>query len=151
MGHCVVRRRHCWLIWAWSAGVLAGCTPAPPPREYAQVSGMVSYQGEPLTTGTIMFQPDSGAYASAEIQSDGTFSLSGVIGENMVRIVSTEEEGPDPNAPPGLETPPRMKSLIPEEYGRVGSPLRFTVEPGENTVDFELKPISEQTEPAANR
>lgn len=39
------------------------------------VKGKVTYQGKPLTKGTIKFEPDSGREAHGEINSDGSFVL----------------------------------------------------------------------------
>jgi hypothetical protein len=50
------------------AGTLPGLIP---------VKGKVTFKGEPLTTGTVRFEPDDyGRPASGKLQSDGTFVLS---------------------------------------------------------------------------
>ena len=41
------------------------------------VKGKVTYKGQPLTTGTVRFEPDGyGRMASGKLQSDGTYVLS---------------------------------------------------------------------------
>lgn len=116
---------------------MVSCGPPPPPkREYADVTGTVTYQGEPLEAGIVMFQPAVGAIVSADIQPDGTYSLKGVIGPNTVMIVSREEAPP---ISPDPETRVEPKSLIPTVYGTPESGLKFDIEPGDNQADFDLK------------
>jgi len=132
-------RRWSWLLSVSLVAVpIGGCTPAYPNREKAIVQGTVTYQSEPLTMGTIMFQPESGAFTSGEIQPDGTYSLEGVVGPNRVMIVSREpNEAPAEGEPPGSREPPN--SYIPDTYGGPTSGLQFNIEAGENTADFDLK------------
>lgn len=52
---------------------MAGCSQAP---ELAQVEGQVTYNGQPLKFGTVMFQSVKGGQpASGVIQADGSFKL----------------------------------------------------------------------------
>lgn len=117
------------------AGLIAGCGPAAPVRKLADVSGKVSYQGKPLTMGSVLFQPKSGPLAEGLIQSDGTYKLKGEIGPNTVTIVSRDPEAP--GADPGKRTP--TKSHIPEVYASPQGGLNFDVKAGSNTADFDLK------------
>ena len=119
-----------------------GCNPEPyPKRTTAPVTGTITYKGEPVTIGTITFQPASGAFTSAEIQSDGSYTCEAVIGPNTVMIVSREpEEEPNPDEPP-MPRPP-AKSYIPDEYGGPRSGLSVEVAEGDNTADFDLKEIA---------
>lgn len=114
---------------------VAGCGPAEPKREYAAVTGTVTYKGEALTTGKIIFQPVSGPVGVGDINADGTYSLKGEIGPNTVMITSYEG---DPSEEAENKGPP-PESLIPPHYGTPNSGLQFDVEPGENTADFDLK------------
>lgn len=72
-------------------------------RDLATVTGKVTYNGKPLQFGTVIFEPDSGQYATGPIQADGTFQLKtrgegeGVpVGRNKVRFVCFSNQ--DPNA-----------------------------------------------------
>lgn len=126
----------CWLVLL--ATIAAGCAPAKyPQRKSAVVTGTVTYNGEPLSMGTVIFQPASGAFSSAEIESDGTYTLEAVIGPNQVQIISRD---PEDETPASELTGPREapKSHIPEFYGGPQSPLKFDVEAGDNTADFQL-------------
>lgn len=118
--------------------VLWGCGgPAAPKREYADVTGKVTYNNQPLTKGQVLFQPPTGAVAAGDIKSDGTYSLKGVIGPNTVTIVDRAEMGQtDINRPETRQVP---KSSIPEIYGTPDSKLKFDVKAGANKADFDLK------------
>ena len=118
--------------------VLWGCGgPTEPKRQYADVTGKVTYKTQPVTKGLVLFQPASGARAAGQIKSDGTYSLKGVIGPNTVTIVDRAEMGQtDVNKP---ETRQMPKSSIPEIYGTPSSNLKFDVKAGANKADFDLK------------
>jgi hypothetical protein len=120
-------------------GLCIGCGPTAPKREYADVAGKVTYKGEPLKTGTVMFQPSSGEFAAGEIKSDGTYSLKGVVGQNDVMIVSREPTPPGDLEENKKKKIPPPKSFIPESYGTPATPLKFDVKAGQNKADFDLK------------
>ena len=65
------------------------------------VSGKVTYQGNPLRFGIVMFQPEFGQPAVGMIQSDGTFRMvtrgegeGAAVGTNAVRITCYEVQDP---------------------------------------------------------
>ena len=121
---------------------LVGCRgTGEPEREFAEVKGKVTHNGEPVKTGTVMFQPPSGALVSAPISPDGTYTIKAVVGTNSVRIVSVDlPTVADPSAPPPVGgVPPMLKSNIPEIYGTPNSPLTVEVTPAGNTADFDLE------------
>jgi len=68
--------------------VLAGCGESgPPPKpEGVKVSGKVLMpNGSPLGGGTLILRPEAGLYgATAQIQSDGTFTLQDAGGESVI-------------------------------------------------------------------
>lgn len=119
----------------------AGCGgPAAPPRQYADVVGTVKYQGKPLTTGQVQFQPPSGTIDVGTIKADGTFTMKGTVGMNTVMIVSrADAPKEDENAPKVKKPYVEPKSFIPEKYGGPQSGLTFEVKAGKNTADFDLK------------
>ena len=121
-------------------GLLAafsGCGPAGPPL--GQVTGTVSYKGQPLVTGDVLFVPETAnlPYAQARIAEDGTFQLqteeygNGVpVGKYQVMITSLKDLGPENG----------MLALSPSRYSSTAeSGLTAEVVEGENTVDFALK------------
>lgn len=136
------RRLELMLSFGVLLGAIVGCGGAPegPVRNYADVTGKVSYKGVPLKMGTVMFQPASGPFASGEIQPDGTYRLKGEIGPNTVTI--TSRDAPPANLPTdpvqrNSIAPP--KSHIPEFYGDRRSGLKFDVQKQGNQANFELK------------
>lgn len=93
----------------------------------APVEGKVIYNGSPLEFGSVMFQPDHGPPARADIQADGTFVLStyeerdgAAMGRHQVRITCCESQRPQSRSqgisvPEGEDAPPD-KSYIPQKY-----------------------------------
>ncbi len=120
-------------------GSILGCGgPSAPVRKLGDVTGKVTYKGVPLKIGTIVFQPDTGAFATAEIQPDGTYSLKGALGPNLVTITSRDPMPPGPDDPVARNAR-RPKSNIPEAYGERTSGLKFDVQNKPNVADFNLK------------
>ncbi|MFL5241483.1 MAG: hypothetical protein ACJ8FY_05190 [Gemmataceae bacterium] len=115
---------------------------------FTAVRGRVFYKDRPLTQGTIVFTPDSerggrGDLATAEIQSDGSYSLKtkdhlGVLpGWHRVTIIALEAANNPDRA--DLFTEPR--SLLPDKYRDPDlSGLCFEVLPEQiNVKDFHLE------------
>ncbi|HVJ68966.1 MAG TPA: hypothetical protein VM510_13340 [Caulifigura sp.] len=111
------------------------------------VKGKVSYNGKPLTTGSVMFTPKAkGPAAYGAIGADGTYKLmtgeeeGAVAGPHTVMISAMKDNGV--NSP--------MSYLIPAKYGSESSGLEADVkDQGENTFDFAItgKEISEKPVP----
>lgn len=132
----------------------AGCGPGYP--ETAEVHGEVTYAGKPVPEGRILFWPAEGRPAMADLAADGSYSLTtffsrdgALPGEHRVTIKATRVHfggaGPGAPAAPGPEAPPQgagtpvVEWLVPPVYERPEtSPLRATVKPGENVIDFHL-------------
>lgn len=98
--------------------VFAGCKRNP---DTVPVTGKVLYNGQPLTFGSVTFQPARGQAARGEIHSDGTFELStyrrgdgAVAGSHKVRVACYESQDPARPKGPGEQTLGR--SLIPLKY-----------------------------------
>ncbi len=117
--------------------VCSGCGAAGPHRDFAEVTGTITYNGDPVSTGQIIFQPSAGAPVAAAIQGDGTYKLSSVIGPNTVMIISREE--PESTSAEDGQVPTAPKSLIPQKYSMPTSPLKMEVESGTNLADFTLE------------
>ena len=117
--------------------LVVGCGDAGPPL--AEVSGIVTYDGQPLPTGTITFVPQGAdlPYAYATIQGDGTYYAetpeygNGVpVGNHKVMISAMKDMGPE--AP--------VELLIPSKYSSdQSSGLTANVVEGENTINFPLE------------
>ena len=124
-------------------------------REYAPVTGKVTYRGAPLQFGTVVMQPPSGQFASGEIQPDGTFRMSTpkegdvvLVGKSQVRVYCYEGQSPERKqaAEQNANEPPESRgglgrSLIPHKYSSYRtSGIVVDVRSGENDpVIIELK------------
>ncbi len=126
-------------------GTMAGCSESIDRPKTFPVSGKVTYKGQPVTRGTITFQPDQGQAAVAEIQSDGTYHLStfgeadgAAAGHYRVYVISnTADPNLMPGSSPGWKPP---KDLVPAKYGKAEtSGLETTVSDGKKEYDFNLQ------------
>ena len=119
--------------------------------ERATISGSVSYQGEPVAYGDIVFQPVSAvpgrAFAQGKIV-DGKYSLDTahgpVVGRNIVQIHGYKMTGRkrlDIAGKSLSEAPQMIDELvpyIPEKYNE-GSELKVDIKSGANeNADFNL-------------
>jgi hypothetical protein len=109
------------------------------------VRGKITYNGKPVTVGTVTFYPEvMGPAGYGAINPDGTYTLStyekddgAVVGKHKVAITSKEEQTNfEANAPPT-----DGKWLIPAKYFlEATSGLTAEVKAGEeNEINFDLK------------
>lgn len=113
-------------------------------RDMEPVKGRVTYKGQPLEFGSVMFQPFAGIPASGKIQPDGNFVLStykegdgAAIGKHQVRIVCNERQRPGA-AGESSDEKPTGKSLIPAKYDNYdASEIEIEVVAGQENF-FEL-------------
>jgi hypothetical protein len=120
----------------------AGCS-----RHASQLSGQVSLDGAPLTTGVVTLTPvGNGPSAYAAIGPDGRYSIhTGAAagldpGEYVVTVAAnaTTSGGASGVESPGGKGPPPL--ITPPEYlDRGRSPLRATITPGSQVIDFKLE------------
>ena len=101
------------------------------------VKGTVTFEGSPLAGASVTFMPDSGRPASATTDASGNYELvyirdemGAIPGKHSVKI-STLDEANDPFGDQGSET-------VPDKYNKKTT-LEATVEPGENTINFDLE------------
>jgi hypothetical protein len=110
------------------------------------VEGQVTFQGQPLKTGSLLFQPDAAKGNSS------TLTPSGTIGPDGRYKLYTQER---PGAPPGWykvgivaqEAPPNdpyaMRSLIPQRYGdpqTSGISIEVSANAAAGAYDIKLTP-----------
>lgn len=109
----------------------------------APVQGRVTYDGKSVPQGSIMFQPDQGPSATANIK-DGTYVLKtyrdgdgAVVGKHRVTLISLEDQSgrlpEDRNPLPPPIVP--LKYNFPDKSG-----LTADVKDQPNTIDFHLEP-----------
>lgn len=114
------------------AGGCAGRGDAP---ETAEVTGTVTLDGAPLEEASIIFQPEDGRPSYAVTDARGQYALmytrdvpGAKLGNHSVHITTARGED-DPES----EVPERL----PAKYHSQSS-LTANVEPGQNSIDFEL-------------
>jgi len=113
-----------------------GCGPRVP-AGFVVVTGAVTYQGGPLTTGTILFSDDSANAGSAPIDRDGRFRV--ILRPGRVKVAVRAKEGVDRLDDKGNYVP--AKSLISEPLGDTKtSGLSIDVAAGMKPVDIVLTP-----------
>ena len=128
----IVRRS---LAVAMLGCIAGGCGGSGDPNA-VEVSGTITFAGQPLPSGSINFFRE-GASGSAAIDGRGRYTMSLPPGNYQVSIRASE--GYPPMGEGGQVILP--KSLIPEKYGDVAtSGLRATVEKSQSEVDFDLAP-----------
>lgn len=129
--------------------VCVGCGGGSDDLGTAAVSGKVTHKGQPVTGGSVMFNPLSaapgknltGKPAAAEVGADGRFTLTtyakndgAVVGKHSViftppAVTIDEKEHKEGSAPP--KSP--LAGLIPAK-------AEVEVKAGSNTIDIELVP-----------
>ena len=128
-------------------GLIAGCGPAGPTRNYAEVTGTVKYKAKPATNAEVVFQPAAGAPVVAKIGADGTYTIQGVIGPNTVMInnpkppppAASTDIGKNKSAMADYEKAIKEAKIVPDKYAGTNSGLSFEVKAGKNKKDFELE------------
>lgn len=144
------RNSICSVVLAASITIASGCA-RPSGPERANVSGEVTFDGQPIETGLIAFIPDGatkGPTAGAAIQNGkyATTANSGpVLGAHRVEIVAHRtgrviegagiEGGGGPSGSVVLE---KSEMYVPTQYNK-NSTLTFEVKSGKNVQDFSLK------------
>ena len=112
---------------------VAGCGPSGP--ETYPVSGTVTWNGDPLPEGNIVFEPVDGSIApDAGKIAAGKFAFQAQPGEKRVQIDATREVG---EVDPVMHTVPR-EAYIPSKYNSATILTATVTADGENDFTFEL-------------
>lgn len=126
----------------------AGCGGSGDQLETAPVSGTVSYNGELLKIGSLLFVPeDGGPSAQGKIEEDGSYTMGtytatdgAILGKHKVMITAMTSEGGSGLPEDAVDGNAGAVSIIPEHYGDLeNSGLFVVVVAGDNERDFELK------------
>jgi hypothetical protein len=133
----------------------SGCSGDPNMPVLGKVHGKVTYKGQPVTSGRILFTPiegkgaASGQNATGEIASDGSYEMTtfntgdgAILGQHIVTVTVPQKGFEDIGKPDesGRIKYVLPKSITPSKYASVDkSPLRCTVREGNNPFDIELK------------
>jgi hypothetical protein len=121
--------------------LLVGCSKSS--DEYsAVVSGKVTLGNSAVAAGTVLFMTEGGHAATAELASDGTYTLR--CRPDRFKVAVTPPPPPDPLATPANAPPSRLPSStspIPKRYHDFGtSGLTIEAKEGNNTFDIALTP-----------
>jgi hypothetical protein len=132
-----------FLVISVAALALTACGSTGPGM--AQVSGKVTYNGNPVTKGTVSFQsttPD-GRNATGMIDPDGSYRLQtenpgdGALVGDYIVVISARDNPILDYIP---KTPVAPKLLVPAKFENPAtSGLKATVKSGSNPIDFPLK------------
>ena len=133
-----------------------GCETSKGPR--AMEKGKVTFNKQPVRSGTVTFFAADGRHGSGQINDDGSYEVGDApIGEATITVtVPDRPMGPGamvmPTTPAGMKMPPEMDpgkgagpsgkvTPIPDKYKKLeSSPLKYTVQRGDQEKDIELIP-----------
>ena len=122
--------------------MVVGCSkPADTRPERAAVHGMVTFQGEALSRGSIQFFPtDGNGFQAFGVIEEGKYSIPRESGPSVVncvvRITAHKKTGRKIETEKGPEE--ETKQYLPENYNK-NSELSANIQAGENSFDFNLK------------
>ena len=111
------------------------------------VTGVVTYNGDPLQIGSLLFVPvGGGPTAEANIGTDGSFEMGtyddddgAVVGEHQVMITAFTAPGGSGLPEDVIDGDGAPVSILPDFYGDLEkSGLKVDVKSGENNIDFVL-------------
>jgi hypothetical protein len=111
----------------------------------ASITGGVRLDGKPVTGGLISFILPDGMPHTVEIQPDGSYRVDGVpLGEAIVTVssppVNDQARQMQLKRPKDNPPPPPAGPQFPAKYADMATTdLRYTVKPGENRFDAEMK------------
>lgn len=147
------KRPFCWaaIVLASLALSVAGCGPSYPTTH--PVSGTITYQGQPVPQGTIVFYPEEGRAAMSNIEADGSYRLTtfrpgdgALPGRHTVTITAIADSASGPASfeqemDQGMlgRGQKGVRWLVPERYSkRDTTPLTAEVPVPDGTLDFDL-------------
>lgn len=136
------------MLGALALVVSSGCGSDSP--KTVPVTGTISYNGQPLTSGTVMLIPQEGGYgATGQIQADGTFQLTSFKPNDgaapgtykvTVQVFPDESAGGGELGLPGAEFGAGQKPPIPLGYGDPATTkLSAVINDGETELDLKLQ------------
>lgn len=113
--------------------LVAGCGEGGPDR--GQVSGVVTWDGKPIADATVSFMPSQGRASVGTTDQNGVYKLAyakgqtgALLGDHKILI---SHDPNDLTIKPDRELPAELSQ-------RKKTPLKRTVEPGNNAFDFEI-------------
>jgi hypothetical protein len=128
------------LVGVWIL-VLTGCSHS---GFESQVSGSVTLDGKTIGPGVVVFAATAGGGnpSTGTIQPNGTYTLktNNTLGLNPGKYKVSASVVDELPPPPGVRNTTPGKQLVPAKYTDVSSSdLAYEVQPGNNTINIELK------------
>jgi hypothetical protein len=132
---------------------LAGCRGDSGRPPLGKVTGKVTLNGQPVTSGSVIFTPiagqggNTGQPAIGQIEPDGSYTLTtfntgdgAILGQHAVTVETRDMSKFTPPTKGQRIKYELPKSLTPRKYADPQTtPFRFTVEPGSNTINLDMK------------
>ena len=120
--------------------VLVGCG-----SKQSELSGTVTYQGKPLSSGSVLVAGSDGMVKASPIQPDGAYKIKGIVTGTIRVTVSSPDPGiaAAPSRNMQAPAPPTKDNSkwfpIPDDYSDFNkSGLTFDLKRGANRWDIEL-------------
>ncbi|QDT96355.1 hypothetical protein [Gimesia aquarii] len=115
--------------------IITGCGGTSDAPQQVKVEGTVTFDGEPLSTGSIVFDPSDGkGGSSAGGIENGKFQFDSQLGKKKVLISATRETGEKDQY-----DEPVTESYIPKQYNSETTLIAEVKPDGENKFEFALK------------
>lgn len=103
-----------------------------------KVAGDVSFKGEPVPKGEIIFSPSDGGQSVAAAIENGRYEMQVPLGQHQVRITGYRDvPGKFDRSNPGQETP-IVEMYIPDQYN-AKTTLDASVDSSTDQLDFPLE------------
>jgi hypothetical protein len=104
----------------------------------------VTYEGKPITTGTLQLDSGKGYVAAATASPDGTFALKGVGGADIpagkYKVGITPPPGPAPALGASeMPPPPKIEGLPEKFYSPGSSEVEVEIKEGKQDIEIILK------------
>lgn len=109
---------------------IVGCSGSTDQPDLAQVSGVVTLDGKPVSGVNILFQPEAGRAAVGMTDEDGRYKLEYLYGVSGCKMGTNTV---------GFDWPPDSLGMvaIPASYTGTNA-FKFDVKPGSNTFDLPM-------------
>ncbi len=136
-----ITRRGFWSACLLATACLSATVGCDSGQSTSSVSGKITYQGEPVTSGLINFLPERGQPLGGGLRSDGTYQFKLPAGQYKVRIDTPPAMPADWSEKDGDPLPKLPPRQLPAKYGKYPtSGLTVTVneQSSSQVVDFIL-------------
>ena len=130
----------------------AGC--GGPSGPQGTVHGKVTYQGNPISTGsTVSFLSDTGGAASGTVAADGSYQVRSMNGDQIpagkYKVLINPPSGPEMTPEQAMNASmankekgqgPAADPTIPDQYRNIAAtPANYEVKAGDNEINIELQ------------